>query len=409
MATFTDGITITGGITIIGGGPAFTDGVHIGTASNTTTGIRTVHYDTASDKLFGFSSGFSTVRLGSTTGGNEVTWDSSQSFISRSIGSYGPGYVCSDPDTSQVLVAYTTNSGNSEVAVASLSNGTVTVGTPVQLFTSNTSVVVRGMIYDTNRDEVIVMAVHDVGSSNYGGGVYGIVGSVGTRTVTFGTPINITGSSQEMFSGSYTWQWNKWEGGIEWDSNNNKFLMIYYERPTSSGSSNYRYLASGVNNGTSISIGSPNQLSYAWSANQDSYYGSNGEIKCVGSDQYVLAQLGRNSYGGDSRFINAHLVTVSGNAVSVSANVTVASAADDQFIELGYDSSSNTNIIAYSTDSDSNNAAVRVGSISNSTLSFQDAVSTSPWAAKSITYDSNNNKLAFASDNDYTGVIDISQ
>ena len=40
MATFTDGITITGGITIIGGGPAFTDGVHIGTASNTTTGIK---------------------------------------------------------------------------------------------------------------------------------------------------------------------------------------------------------------------------------------------------------------------------------------------------------------------------------------------------------------------------------
>ena len=349
------------------------------------------------------------MRLGSTTNGNEVTWDSSQSFISRSIGSYGSGYVCSDPDTSQVLVAYTTNSGNSEVAVASLSNGTVTVGTPVQLFTSNTSVVVRGMIYDTNRDEVIVMAVHDVGSSNYGGGVYGIVGSVGTRTVTFGTPINITGSSQELFSGTYTWQWDKWQGGIEWDPDNNKFLMIYYERPTSSGSSNYRYLASGVNNGTSISIGSPSTHSWSASANQDPSYGFNGEIKCVGSDQYVLAQMGRNSYGGDSRFINAHLVTVSGNAVSVSANVTVASAANDQFIELGYDSSSNTNIIAYSTDSDSNNAAVRVGSISNSTLSFQDAVSTSPWAAKSITYDSNNDKLAFASDNDYTGVIDISQ
>jgi len=273
--------------------------------------------------------------------------------------------VTFDSNSNKVVISYADvgNSYYGTAVVGTVSGTTISFGTPV-VFHSNTSYYVP-IAFDSNSNKVVI-AYRDGGNLNYGTAV---VGTVSGTSISFGTPV--------VFNGGTTF-----DPSVTFDSNSNKIVIAYRDGSNSS----YGTAVVGTVSGTAISFGSEtvfiNQVVTVISATFDS-----------SSNKVVIAYIANdNLYYG-----TAIVGTVSGTSISFGTPIVFESA-NSGYTSATFDSSVNKIIIAYADNGNSNYGTVISGTVSGTSISFDDPVVFESAGSSfiSATFDSNSNKVAIA-------------
>ena len=276
-----------------------------------------------------------------------------------------------DPDTNRAVLFYrVTNTGLVAIAM-SISGNTVTAGTQVTI-SSNTSDAPIGMIYDTNRDEYIAFGVHQ------DNGIHGYVGTISGTTLTFGSGIEVEGSLAS--NTYYYWNTNK-PGDVEWDPVANRFYIVYNRWSNYSGYTKTMYHKSGSSSGTAFSFGSTysNGSAQEYSQSYSGFDISRGSIVNVGENKFAIGGEGRGGYTSNyTHSVAIYTVNSSSYGITKGSDYTPHSGAtsDSYNLSLGYNSD-NGKIVASIYDNTNSNAPAKVGTISGTTITFGDAITTS--------------------------------
>ena len=141
-----------------------------------------------------------------------------------------------DSTNNKVVIAFrdVNNSNNATAIVGTVSDTSISFGTPVVYSSSSTAE--NRMTFDSNSGKVVI-AYYDGGNSNYGTAV---VGTVSGTSISFGTPVVYNSGNATV------------NNAITFDSNSNKVVIAYKDQPQS----NYGKAIVGTVSGTSISFGS---------------------------------------------------------------------------------------------------------------------------------------------------------
>lgn len=147
-----------------------------------------------------------------------------------------------DSSNNKVVLAYQDqgNSNYGTAIVGTVSGTSISFGSPV-LFAGNTACTHMEMAFDTSVNKVVMYYVDD--SDNTIGKA--IVGTVSGTSISFGSPVNINGSS----AGD--------KGVVIYDSNANRHVIFFRDE----GDSNKGKVVSGLVSGTSISFSDAETIS----------------------------------------------------------------------------------------------------------------------------------------------------
>ena len=270
-----------------------------------------------------------------------------------------------DPNNQKVVIAYRdgANSSYGTAIVGTVSGTGISFGSPVVFEYAGSSYV--SAAYDSTNNKVVI-AYRDGGNSSYG---TAIVGTVSGTSISFGSPAVFESATTTDITTVY-------------DSSNQKIVITYYD----GGNSNYGTAIVGTVSGTSISFGSPAVFESAGIDSLRSIYDpSSGKIVAFYRDT------------GNSYYGTAVVGTVSGTSISfgtpvlfISGNATPS--------EAVYDSTNQKIVLAYRDASAGFAGAVKVGTVSGTSISFGSGTVLSSNNAQniSVTYDSTNQKVVFS-------------
>ena len=170
-------------------------------------------------------------------------------------------------------------------------------------------------------------------------------------------------------------------GGVKFDSNLNKVLIVYQ-----TDSNDYGSAIVGTVSGNSISFGSKNYFNYSNTIHMASTFDSN-------ANKFVIAwtDFGNSNYG------EACTATISGTSVSFGTTVTFNSATTSN-TSLGFDSSSNKVVLAYRNSGNNSYGTAMVGTISGTNISFGTAVvfNSGSTQATTTSFDTANSKIVIS-------------
>ena len=258
---------------------------------------------------------------------------------------------------------------NSNGTISSLISPFGPSGSQSPSFSSNSN----ADILDYNSSNNTITGLTSDTSGGSGGWKLQVASIDASLNITFGTAVQVPGADR----GVYTAQTN-----VARDLSTGKYLVIFQE--TNPGS-NMRAAVATVS-GTTVSFGSEQQL------------GSTSE-----GSEYKLVYSGTANkfisfYRSTSSYIYARIYTVSGNSVSVSSAVTVASNSTNRFDAI-LDSSTNKIIFAYSDANDSTKLKSKILYLDGSTVSAGSVVTVDSNTLKSandiyLVMDTNANKFA---------------
>lgn len=251
-----------------------------------------------------------------------------------------------DSLNNKVVIAYRNepNSNRGTAIVGTVSGTSISFGSPVVFETGSTGAI--SATFDSFNNKVVI-AYHDFTNNIYGTAV---VGTVSGTSISFGTPV--------VFESSTVY-----ETSATFDSSNNKVVISYQD----GGNSQYGTAVVGTVSGTSISFGTSTVFDTVDPAYLTSVFDSNaGKVVVVYSDKAVVG-------------------TVSGTSISFGTPV-VYEASQSVFTSATFDSSNNKVTIAYRDAGNSDFGTVTLGSVSGTSISFQEpyvfkASSTSAFAA----------------------------
>jgi len=256
-------------------------------------------------------------------------------------------------------------------------NGTVSlagtqssaVGASVNLTSGGSKTSYTSVAYDSNSNRYLIAFV-DEGNSDYGTAV---VASVSGTTVTLGTPAVFENAETNDF-------------GIAFDSNANKFLIVYRDN----GNSNYGtgVVATIDNSDNSVSFGTPAVFESATAQYMGIDFDSN-------VNKFVIAYRD----GGNSGYATAVVGTISGTNVSFGTPVVFNTSSNfTDPTPVTFDSSNNKVLISYRDAGNSNYGTSIVGTISGTGISFgSEAVFESANSSEmGSVFDSSNNKVVIA-------------
>jgi hypothetical protein len=270
-----------------------------------------------------------------------------------------------DSTNNRVVVVYR-DDGNSfygTAAVGTVSNTSISFGTPVVFESANTTYI--SSTYDSTNNRVII-TYRDNGNANYG---TAIVGTVSGTSISFGTAVVFESASSAFTSATY-------------DSTNNRVVIAYQDAANSA----YGTAIVGIVSGTSISFGTAVVFESAVTSYISATYDST-------DNRVVIAYTD----SGNSDYGTAIVGTVSGTSISFGAAVVFESAVTS-YISATYDSTDNRVVIAYTDSGNSDYGTAIVGTVSGTSISFGTPVvfeSASSYFA-SATYDSTNNRVVIA-------------
>lgn len=243
-----------------------------------------------------------------------------------------------DSNAQKVVAAYydAANSNYGTAVVITISGSSISFGTPV-VYNSATTLDVD-CSYDANAQKVVII-YEDVGNSEYG---TAIVGTVSGTSISFG--------SEAVFESSAIANLQ-----IVYDANAQKHLITYrIPHP-----SDYGYGIVGTVSGTSISFGSRADLATS------GYFSHTAMAYDANAQKSVVVWRD----GSNSNYGTARVATISGTSVSFGTAAVYESAAV-QFQGAGYDSTAQKVIIAYRDNANSNQGTAVVGTISGTSISF---------------------------------------
>ena len=278
--------------------------------------------------------------------------------------------VAFDSSTNKVVISYNQGGTGAKAAVGTISGSTITYGTPVAISGAGNSY--GSITYDSNTNRVVI-AYRDYSNSDYGTAV---VGAVTGTSITFGTPVVFESASTPYI-------------GTTFDTNNNAVAISYAD----GGNSNYGTAVVGTVTGggtNSISFGTPavfNSGATAWTAATfDTSY-----------NRVVIAYM--DDTNADYGTVN--LGSISGSVITFGGSEIVFGAHQTSHIAIAYDSTLEKVVIAYNNIYPDGLGTAIVGTGTGSyTMTFGTPVVFEPSGNDSFymtaTFDSNVNKVVIA-------------
>ena len=369
--TASGNITIKGGIA---GTVAYDSGIGpeiSWTESDTTTYLQGLTYDSNAQKIV------IAYRAGSTSDGTAVVGDVSGVNIT-----YGTNTafttdfadwidIAYDANAQKVVIAYNNSSDSDHgyAVVGTVSGTSISFGTPVKFEAGGSYFI--SIVYDTNAQKVVIV-YRDSGNSSYG---TAIVGTVSGTSISYGTAV--------VYNSGITS-----EQQVTYDSTNNKVVIAYSDE----SNGNYGTAVVGTVSGTSISFGSETVYESAFTDCTSATYDVNAQKVVV-----AYKDNGNSNYG------TAVVGTVSGTSISFGTPVVFhAGSMGTQLhdIEAKYDPSTQTVLIAFRDNSESNYGKTVVGTVSGTSISFTSAVTFNEdtTLGMRLTYDSNQQKMVMIYD-----------
>jgi len=286
--------------------------------------------------------------------GAAATFESSSTFNSATF----------DSTSNKVVIAYNSSS-NGKAVVGTVSDRTISFGTPV-VFESAASNYIAAT-FDSNSNKIVI-AYQDGGNSGY---TTAIVGTVSGTSISFGTAVVVKSAYANWVSATF-------------DSSNNKVVVAID-----------RYAFVGTVSGTTISFGA--QTDYG-SGTATSYVASTFDTN---SNKVVLCY----TRGG---FCRSRVGTVSGTGISFGTEVYVVPFPDSGS-ENGITFDSNSNKVVAVTLTTGAVSKAAVGTVSGTNISYGTAANVSSGTygeMNRVVFDSSTNKIiAFWKDggNSYNG------
>jgi len=281
-----------------------------------------------------------------------------------------------DTNSKRIVVSYRDagNSSRGAAVVGTVTNDSITFGTPVT-YNSNGNTRLSASVFDSNSNKVII-TYRDGGNQNYGTAIVGTV-DPSNNSISFGTA--------HVF-----WTASNFEGAdLTFDTSANKVIMFF---AADNGSGALGKCCTLTVNGTSISNGTITNVATNMSANDNEFsdivYDSN-------ADRSVVCYM--NSDNGN--YGTANVITVSGTDVSAGTAV-VYNSAQTVFSTLCFDPVANKVVVGYRDDQVDNRANARVGTISNTSISFGTETQVFPtlaWGSARLSYDVPSGKILFFS------------
>jgi hypothetical protein len=264
----------------------------------------------------------------------------------------------------------------SGVTVALKSDGTVEAVSGVEQGVGTSEVFESASTYATSAtfdstNNKIVIAYQDIGNSNYG---TAIVGTVSGTSISFGAAVVFESASTSIPTATY-------------DSTNNKVVIAYKDN----GNTEYGTAIVGTVSGTSISFGTAVVFESATVYDSSVTYDSS-------NNKVVIAYRDN----GNANYGTAVVGTVSGTSISFGTPVVFETATSTLAISATYDSTNEKIVIAYKDGGNSNYGTTIVGTVSGTSISFGTAVvfESANSLYISATYDSTNNKVVIAYNDD---------
>ena len=281
--------------------------------------------------------------------------------------------VAYDTGNNKVVIAYRDdgNSSYGTAIVGTISGTSITFGTPVVFESAQTNEIQA--IFDPDSGNVVIVYA-DGGNSNY---ATAIVGVVSGTSISFGAPV--------VFGGTSIFEEN---GGITYDTTNNKVVIAY--RDTSNSS--YGTAIVGSVSGNVISFGSKVVYESALTYSSVITFDSNaGKVVICYRD------------GGNSNQGTYVVGTVSGSSISF-GTAAVFTTNNNSFYSAGitFDSNSNKVVVAYRNSALTPAGSIRVGTVSGTTITWGDRVtydigSTISYARpQALTFNTTSNKVAIS-------------
>ncbi len=246
--------------------------------------------------------------------------------------------ICSVYDTAndRIVIAYRDddNSNYGTAVVGTVGSNTISFGTPVVFNTGNTNQL--SITFDSSNNKVVI-AYRDIGNSGYG---TGIVGTVSGTSISFGTEVVFESAAIEQTSSAF-------------DVNAGKVVIAYRD----DGNSTSGTAVIGTVSGTSISFGTPVVFNSGASGDYSVVYNSDA--------QNVIIAYRRDSDTSGQAVVG----TVSGTSISFGSKNEFTSN-NLNYVEAAYDVGSQTIVIAYQDSIQSSHGYVVAGSISGNTITF---------------------------------------
>jgi hypothetical protein len=305
-----------------------------------------------------------------------VNADGTVSVVAESSDSAGSGTVYEtgnaqfnraafDSSNNKVVIVYqdTANSLYGTAVVGTVSNNSISFGTPVVFASADTPY--PGITFDSSNNKIVVVAGEASGGEAYNAG-RARVGTVSGTSISFGTGV--------VFNAANT----TWTDAV-YDSGNGKIVIAYKDQ----GNSNYGTAVVGTVSGTSISFGSE----VVWNSGNMSYTRMSYDIN-AGKVVIVYRDNLNSSYG------TAIVGTVSGTSISFGSEAIFSNNGTIVYEDITYDSTAQKHIIVYADGGDSSHGKARVGTVSGTSITFGTEVEFEAAASTyiSVTYDSNANK-----------------
>ena len=278
-----------------------------------------------------------------------------------------------DSSNNRIVIAYGAGGGeNGTAVVGTVSGSSITFGTPVVFESSKSSKI--SIAFDSNANKVVI-AYEDFGNSSYGTAIVGTV-DPSDNSISFGSAAVFESAAISGDAAFFTFS--------AFDSSNNKVVIAYNDN----GNSDYMTAVVGTVSGTSISFGTPVVFESASGGVLGATFDSN-------SNKVVLAFRD----GGDSDKGKGIVGTVSGTSISFGSATQFSASTRAGYGGAVFDSSNNKVVFNYSgsTDGGSNFIGLSaVGTVSGTSISFGSEVNWEAGEPKNISaaFDSGTGKVA---------------
>jgi len=340
-----------------------------------------VAFDSSNNKIViayrdGSNGGYGTSVVG-TVSGTSISFGTPVIF--NSVSSNYPRVVF-DSNASKVVIAYQGAVSRGKAIVGTVSGTSISFGTEEQFESGSTEKV--DIAFNSSANKVVI-SYADAGNSEYGKAV---VGTVSGTSISFGTIANFNNAVTQ-------------ETRIAYDSNADKVVIVYKNQ----GNFSRGTAIVGTVSGTDISFGTPVVYLSATVQGMSITYESNAQKVVIA---YSDGTSG-NYYG------RAIVGTVSGTSISFGTQATIQSAVTNR-TSISFDSNVNKVVVSYQEGSPTYAGALRVGTVSGTSISFGSEVSFNATTTDNIgsTFDSTSNKVVIAyrdSDNSNYGTSVVFQ
>jgi hypothetical protein len=272
--------------------------------------------------------------------------------------------VVFDSSAGKVVIAYRGAVGRGKAIVGTVSGTSISFGTEEQFESGSTEKV--DIAFNSSANKVVI-SYADAGNSEYGKAV---VGTVSGTSISFGTIANFNNAVTQ-------------ETRIAYDSNADKVVIVYKNQ----GNFSRGTAIVGTVSGTDISFGTPVVYLSATVQGMSIVYESNAQKVVIA---YSDGTSG-NYYG------RAIVGTVSGTSISFGTQATIQSAVTNN-TSIAFDANVNKVVVSYVEGSPTYAGALRVGTVSGTSVSFGSEVTFNAATTDNIasTFDSVSNKVVIA-------------